>query len=320
MKEPKEKTRKKIQLIAGFCLVAVGLVSMIFFGGKGAWIAGLVVTLAGIRMAVYSFDRNMHGKSNGNCLETDGGMSYLRRLKKDVPEQCAPGVVRWNGLKAFGSSLLRAYFDESGFHRYIVFKKDDYVSYRKERLCINSADEREALSGFALCCEWLSVEDYFAEIFDCEERVLNDLKGQLLGYAEEALPPDLEYAETAKKHSGGVCIWGDRSGGSCDNVYFLRCVAYDAKDDALFLHFSDGAKCTIFSPEEISDTESVFSVRSASAAEWETFRYGESRSESAKIKLRYERTDSGEILVRETNGRETRERRVPLSEYVFRFQ
>lgn len=313
MKRSKKKCGRTVFLLAGLLLIALGIAAAILSDGEGAlfWLGIPAMLSGGWAAASAFFGERMHGKDGEARSPTLGGMSAFRYLGKEVPEENAPAVVRWNGLKERGASSARVFFDKSGFHRFVIFPKDDYFSYRKERLYVRTADEWEESLGVGLCCEWIS-EDGAVAIYDTEEHVLRDLEGELNGYTEETLPPELAYAETPEKQSGGVCVWGDRpGGGSGDGVYFLCYAARDEEADALILRFSGGERCTVFTPEGIEDSRGEFSVRSASAVEWEGQAAGEKR--------RYERTDSGDILLWITDGDGTRERRLQPKGEAFRF-
>ena len=86
-------------------------------------------------------------------------------------------------------------------------------------------------------------------------------------------------------------MWGEWFGKPHDNIHSInRCSAVGS---TLMLEFNNGEILTVENPEGIEISDTVFSIRSASAVRWEWFYYGRPQVSSNLYFMEFERSAIG---------------------------
>lgn len=92
-------------------------------------------------------------------------------------------------------------------------------------------------------------------------------------------------------------MWGEWFGKPHDNIHSInRCSAVGS---TLMLEFNNGEILTVENPEGIEISDTVFSIRSASAVRWEWFYYGRPHTEDNRYYYQFAR--SGSVVKAQSN-------------------
>jgi hypothetical protein len=91
--------------------------------------------------------------------------------------------------------------------------------------------------------------------------------------------------------AGSLRMWGEWFGKPYDNFHSIN--RSSAVGSTLMLEFDGGETLTIENPEGLEISDTIFSIRSASAVRWEWFYYGRPHTEENRYYYQFARSGSG---------------------------